>query len=184
MPTRRNTRRTRTHGQGFSAWFRQVMEKRDGATAWRISRLHPQAAWRWRYRVGSVIARAAGGRAGATPGLPAFTSTPAPGRRPKLYDEPANAAAADGAYVSACGAADDDGLYPHHYRAVAAAPGARNAVFATQPGARGSGAVSYLFRHGPGVRQDIRGCLSTLYRQQDYHDAGIGTGSRARSRPS
>ena len=52
-------------------------------------------------------------------------------------------------YLPAGGAADDDGFYPHHYRAVAAAPSAWYAVFASKPGARRLALFLTFFVMGP-----------------------------------
>ena len=103
-------------------------------------------------------------------------------RRPDLYAQPANPAAADLAVLPAGRLADDDELHPHHHRAVAAAPGDGHPVVAAEPGADRAVAVPDPVRDGSHLRQDLRRGVSAAVRKPHPDGRSAGQGRRAAAR--
>src|SRR5437763_1533211 len=68
------------------------------------------------------------------------------------------------AHLLARGAADDDVVYAHCHRALAAQAGAGRRTGAPQPGARGSVSVPDFLRHVPGARTHVHRGLCTVLR--------------------
>src|SRR6218665_69017 len=83
------------------------------------------------------------------------------------------------AVVPAGGAADDDRLYAHRDRAVAAAPGAGHAVRAAEPDHHRPVAVADFLRDGPHVRARVPGSVPALHQRQHQLRTGIGQGRSA-----
>src|SRR6218665_947338 len=81
--------------------------------------------------------------------------------------------------VPAGGAADDDRLYAHRDRAVAAAPGAGHAVRAAEPDHHRPVAVADFLRDGPHVRARVPGSVPALHQRQHQLRTGIGQGRSA-----
>ncbi len=81
----------------------------------------------------------------ADAGIPFMTATPGGAGAPHIACRCRRCCFFDSADVLACGAADDDGVYPHRDRAVFAAPGAGHGAKPAQSGDRGAIVVSHVF---------------------------------------
>ena len=138
------------------AQLRRLAEADDRQT--QVMRKSNDSCWR---RAAAALALLALPLAALAAHRPSPPSPPAPaaGRRHRLFAAGADPAADDGADLHPGGAADDDELHPHHHRAVAAAPGARHADRAAEPGDGRPGAVPDAVRDGPDVRPHLHRSL-------------------------
>ena len=100
-------------------------------------------------------------------------------RQHQLLGAGADAALLHRAQLPARGAAADDELHAHRHRAEPAAPGARHAGGAAEPGGDRPQPLPHLLRDGPDDRQGLRRRLPAVRRQQDR----LRRGAQARREP-